>query len=256
MIGFKFGLFNLQDPANGVWVTKTNVYSAPTNDIQADALANRDGAYVVKQTYRSKTFQVEGVLRSSTRAGLEQLMDTFKTVMAQKNQAFDVDYAGGIRRFLANATTVIIADIGLTSAAFSVEMMSPDGMGWSLDQVNLIDSSSITTSTAVFSALLIGSYQIEPVIRLELTSVTGGTNKTVTITNGASLRGIRITRNWSSGDVLEFDSAKRTLYVNSIETDFQGQFPVFDPGTAILNYLDDFSARTATIRSYYTPRWL
>jgi len=106
MIGLKYGDFDLQ--ANGVTTTDTDLYSAPQNAVQADDLAEADGSLIVQQRYKSKTFTITGRLRTDTVALTDQLIDTFKIAMSRKNQAFDIDYAGGIRRYLATAQNIII----------------------------------------------------------------------------------------------------------------------------------------------------
>lgn len=257
MIGVKYGTFNMQDAAAGLRVTSTDVYSSPENQIQADALAEADGALIVKQQYKSKTFTVEGLIRKTTIADLETAIDAFKAAMAVKNQAFDIDYAGGIRRYLASAQNVIIArGDRQTSAPFSVQFLSPDGMGWSLDSTALLSPTGVSISKASNPITVLGTYQCEPFIRVTVNTVTGGTTKTITISNDTSLRGISIQRTWANGDVLEIDSMKKTVYVNNIATPFTGQFPIFAVGAGALGYLDDFTTRDATIEASYTRRWL
>lgn len=253
----KFGAFNLQDPANGVWVTDTDIYSSPENNIQADNLAETDGALIVRQQYSSKPFTVSGVLRKDTIGELEQLIDTFKAAMAVKNQAFDLEYSGDIRRYLASAKSVTVArGKRLTSAVYTVSLLSPDGVGWSLDSTALLTPTGITTSSPSFAVTVLGTYACEPVTTVTLNTVTGTTNKTISISNGSSLRGISIKRNWSTGDVLEIDSLKKTVYVNNLPVEFTGQFPRWATGSQVMQYLDDFTTRDATIKASYTKRWL
>ncbi|MFF6951830.1 hypothetical protein ACFZAD_24625 [Streptomyces iakyrus] len=254
MIGILYGSFNMQ--GDGVTVTDTNVYSSPPNRIQADKLAESDGALVVKQQYDSKTFTVEGYLRADTLAGLETLMDTFKAAMAVKNQAFDIDYAGGVRRYLASAQNVIVAKSSNTTAGFSVEFLSPDGVGWDVDGSPLLSASTLTTSNVLTSINVGGTYQAEPLVTVTVNSLTGGTDKTITISNGTTLRGLSVTRTWTAGDVLEIDSLKKSVFVNDIPAEFSGQFPRWSIGDGSVSYLDDFSTRDVTIEASYTRRWL
>ncbi|KUM39022.1 phage tail domain-containing protein [Arthrobacter sp. EpRS71] len=254
MIGVKFGDFNLQ--ANGVVVTNTDVYSAPVNKIQADPLAERDGALVVKQQYDSKTFSIEGYIRKDSIASLEMMMDTFKLAMSQKNKPFDIDYAGSTRRYLASARNSILSKSSLTSAGFTVEFLSPDGMGWDLDTTSLISSTLITVSNSTTSLSVGGSYKADPAVKLTIGAVTGGTNKTITLSNATTLRSISVKRNWIAGDVLEVDTLKGLVLVNGVATDFSGQLLSFEPGDGGLGYLDDFTTRSVTLTASYTKRWL
>jgi phage-related protein len=253
-IGVKFGSYDMQD--DGVVVSETDVYSAPPNDIQAVELAGRDGALIVQQRYKSKRFTADGHIQKDTIVELETTLDAFKAAMASKNQAFDIDYAGGVRRFLASAENIIIARKGPTTCGFSVEFLSPDGMGWDIDGIALLSPTSVSASAQTYAVTVGGSYMAEPLLTYTLSSVTGGTNKTVTLSNGGSLRGLSVTRTWSSGDVLEVDSLKKTVYVNDVPTDFLGQFPTWQPGAGTLDYLDDFTTRTASVQMTYTRRYL
>lgn len=263
-IGAKFGNFNLQSggvsqtgaDGLGVIVTGTDVYSAPQNKIQADNLAESDGALIVKQQYMSKTFSVEGYLRAATVPALEALIDRFKVAMSQKNQGFDLDYAGGIRRYLASYQNMIITKRSNTTAAFSVELLSPDGMGWDVESTALIEPTGITSSNVTLPIEVGGSYMAEPIIQVTLNTVTSGTNRTVSISNASTLRGMAVTRDWGFGDTLEINSLNKTVYVNGVATEFTGQFPTFAPGSGALQYVDDLSGRDATIQASYTRRWL
>lgn len=254
MIGVKFGDFNMQ--TNGVVVVNTDVYSAPNNKIQADPLAERDGALVVKQQYDSKTFTVEGYIRKDSLAELEAAMDTFKLAMSRKSQPFDVDYAGGVRRYLASAQNIMLSKSSLTSAGFSVQFLSPDGMGWDLEGSPLISAASVTTSNHTVSLSVGGSYKADPLLTVTVNAVSGGTTKTITLTNATTLRSISITRTWTAGDVLEIDTLKGLVLVNGLAHDFVGQLLSFEPGDGGLGYLDDFTSRDVTISASYTKRWL
>lgn len=256
MIGIKYGAFVLQNPPYN-WVHSTDVYSSPESSVQTTTLAEADGALVVQQKFKSKTYSIEGVIRRNTIPELETALDEFKAAMAVKNQAFDVDYASDIRRYLSYATTVIIARSPRnTSAGFSVAFVCPDGVGWSVDSTALISPTGITTSSVGIPITTQGTYKVEPLTTVTFNTVTGGTSKTVTISNGTSLRGISVTRNWTTGDVLEIDSLKMSVYVNNQPVDFTGQFPKWDVGTSELQYLDDLATRDVTIKSSYTRRWL
>lgn len=250
-----FGDFNMQ--ADGVRVIDTDVYSAPPNKIQADALAERDGSLVTQQQYDSKPFNVSGILRKDTQVELEELLDTFKQAMARKNQAFDIQHGTGIRRYLASAQNIIISRRGLTSAAFSVQFFSPDGMGWDLESSDLISSTNLTASNVTVPLTVEGSYRADPIIRVTVNTISGGSpSKTISLSNASTLRTLSVTRSWAAGDVLEIDTLKGQLLVNGIATEFRGQLPSFEPGDGALVYLDDFTTRDVTLVSSYTRRWL
>lgn len=257
MIGFKFGTFTMQNPTDGITVHDTDVDNPPENDIQADELAERDGALIVQQRYRAKRFTVDGYIQKDSLLELKAALDVFKAALAVKNQAFDVNHGDGeIRRYLASVKNMAFSRSSPTTRGFSIEFLSPDGMGWGIDTSELLASTAISSSTLSSAVDVGGSYKAEPLIVVTLGAVTGGTAKTITISNGVTLRGLSVTRTWTAGDVLEIDSMNRTVYVNDVATDFSGQFPTWDTGAGTIEYLDDFTTRTAAIVASYTKRYL
>lgn len=250
----KYGDFDMQ--AGGVTVVDTDVLSAPTNRIQADQLAERDGALVVKQQFDSKTFTVSGTLRASNPTDFEILTDVFKAAIAKRNQPFDIAHAGGTRRYLASAQNIIITQRGPSGAGFSVQFLSPDGMGWDINSSPLIPATTLSQSAQTVAFIVGGSYKAEPYVKLTVNTVTGGSNKTMTIGNASTLRTVSITRTWANGDVLEMDTLKGELLVNGLAVDYRGALLSFEPGDAGLTYNDDFTTRDVTILSSYTRRWL
>jgi len=255
MRAIKFGAFDMQ--ANGVFVVDTDVDSAPTNNIQADELAERDGALVVKQQYTSKPFTVTGYLRKNTPEELDTLMDVFKGAMAIKSQPFDIEHAGSVRRYLASVKNNILTRRGsLTSAVFSIEFLSPDGMGWDTASRSLISSTNVTSSNASLPLVVEGTYKAEPIIRVTINTVSGSTAKTLSVGNANTLRTLSITRTWAAGDVIEMDTLKGQLLVNGLAAEYRGSLLAFEPGANALIYTDDFTTRDVTILSSYTRRWL
>lgn len=252
----KYGSFDLQT-AN-VTVTDTDIYAAPNNLVQADKIANADGAVVVKQLYDSKTFTLNGFIHGTDSIqATDLLIDQFKAAMSMKNQPLDISFNGTTRRYLATAQNVIISrSKGLTTAGFSVQMLSPDGMGWDVMSSSLLIPTSVTAANAALTITVAGSYNAEPLITYTVNTFTGTTTNTITISNGTTLRGLWITRTWTAGDHVEIDALKKTVFVNNVPTDFKGQFPKWDIGAGVLSWLDDFTARDATITASYTARYL
>lgn len=254
MIGLKFGSFDLQ--AGGCRVSDTDVWNSPPNNIQADQLPEADGAVIVKQQYTSKTFTINGKLQADTVAALKTLRDSFKLAMSVKNQALDIDEDGTIRRYLCNAQNVMFGQQGPTIMSFSVQFLSPDGMGWDVDSSVLLASTGVTVSTIQNPITVAGTYQAEPLIQATLGAVTAGSSNTVTISNGVTLRSLSVERSWAAGDLLEIDSLNKTVFVNNSPVEFSGQFPRWDVGAGTLGWLDDFTSRNVTLSATYTRRWL
>lgn len=255
MTGITYDSFSLN--SNGVFVSDTDIFSGPPVNISAESLAEADGSVIVKRRLDSKVFRVEGYLTATTPAELDTLIDTLKTALNKQNQNFDIDYADGTRRYVATPRAPMISrPRGLNSAGWSCEFFCASPVGSAITAEDLIPSTVNTLSQATIPFTVNGSYKAEPVITITVTSVTGGTTKTITISNASTLRGISVTRTWANADVLEIDCLNKTLYVNNIPVEYTGQFPVWEPGNNGLNYLDDFTTRSTSIQAVYTRRFV
>jgi phage-related protein len=256
MIAVSYNGTSLQ--SGGIVTTDTTVYSSPKKTIQAEKLAESDGSVIVKETWESKVFTCDGIVSASTISGLDTLLDTFKALLNNRKQNFDIDYAGSTRRYVATPQNVIITrERGLNRAGWSVEFFCESPVGSDTTSSTLLGSTVVTSSTSTSAVTVGGSYKAEPDITVTVTSVTGGSpNKTITIANGTDLKGISITRTWTAGDVLEIDCMNKTVYVNNVATASSGLFPSWDAGTGSLTYIDDFTTRSVTLSATYTKRFL
>lgn len=255
MTGIMFDVFSLQ--GGGVTCVKTDVYSAPPINVQDEKLAQRDGSVIVKKQLGPKVFTCEGNMKLDTTVQLDVLLDTFKRSLNKQEQNFDIDYAGSTRRYVATPRNMVISrEKGLNTAGWSVEFFCANPVGSDTFTSTLLSPTGITASSNSASITVNGSYKAEPLITVTVTTLTGGGNNTVTISNDSTLRGVAVTRTWANGDVLEIDCLNKTFYVNNAAVPFTGQFPQWEPGNSGINYLDDFSARSVTITATYQVRYL
>lgn len=251
-----YGSFDLQ--SESVVTQETDVWSPAVKNVQVEPLAQHDGGSYVRDSLAPKTFSIAGTLQGAdTRAETDALIDAFVLGLSPSQTNFDIDNGSGKRRYICTAKSPVLArKKGLNTVGFSVEFVVPSGVGSDVDTSVLLAPTAITTATSSTAITVGGTYIAEPTIRLVYSAISGGTAKTVSISNGTTLRGIQITRNWVSGDVLELDSTNMSLYVNSIPVDFSGMFPEWDVGTGAITVIDDFTTRTGSLSATYTRRWL
>ncbi|AZZ51433.1 phage distal tail protein [Rathayibacter festucae] len=254
-IQLSYGALNLQTlPITSV---ESDVWSPAQKNIQTETLAQSDGSVYVRDSLETKTFTVSGWIRAATIAELDAALDALYLGLAPSQQPFEIDNGTGKRRYIATAQMPLISRAkGQTSAGFSIAFTVPSGVGQDLTERYLIQGYPITAASQAIPIAVGGTYKTQPSLRLELTTVAGSGTRTVTITNGTSLRGMAITRTWANGDIVEIDSLNQTVYVNSISTPFSGMFPQWGPGVGVINYLDDFTSRSANLTARYTRRWL
>lgn len=250
-----FDGFDMQ--AGGIVTSRTTFYSPAKRNIQEEQLAESDGVVFVKDFLGAKSFTCSGTLKASTIAATDTLIDTFLAAMNKSKKLFVIDYAGGSRQIMVTPQLpIIVREDGLNLATWSIEFKSENSAASDTTSSTLITSTAITTTATPIALTVVGSYKAEPYITFTLTSVTGGTSKTITISNGTSLRGISINRTWANGDILEIDSLNKTVYVNSVAVESTGLWPSWDSGAGSLLYNDDFTTRSGTIVATYTKRYL
>ncbi len=256
MTTIEFDSYSLQ--ADGVYTTDTDVFSAPAVNINAEKLAEADGSVIVKTQLDPKVFKCEGYMQAATTAALDTLIDTFKTNLNKVSANFDIDYAGGTRRYIATPRNMIISrPKGLNSAGWSVEFYCASPVGYDTTTSTLLASTVVTSATSQLSITNDGSYIAQPLITVTLTSGTGlTTSKSISISNDTNLRGITVTRDWTAADVLEIDCLNQTVYVNNVSVEYTGQFPKWSSGAGGIGYLDDFTTRSVSVEATYTKRYL
>jgi len=255
MTGITFDSYNLN--GDGVYTTDTDVFSAPPINISAESLAESDGSVIVKRRIDPKVFQCEGYMVADTTEALDDLIDVFKTALNKQGQNFDIDYSGTTRRYVATPRNIVISrPKGLNSAGWSVEFYCAVPVGSLIAAENLFVTATTTLTQDTVSFTVNGSYKAEPLITVTIDSITGGTTKTITLSNASTLRGLSITRTWIATDVLEMDCLNKTIFVNNMAVEYTGQFPVWEPGNNGLTYLDDFTTRSVDIAGTYTQRYL
>lgn len=252
-----FDVLSLQDGSQVFTTDTPDYFNAPPINIQAETLAESDGASIVKRKLDPKTFKMNGYMQTADTPSLDLLIDSFKRALNKQNQNFDLAYGGSIRRHTATPQNIIISrDKGLNTAGWSVEFYCANPVGADTTTSSLLNATTITSSTSTSPITVDGSYKAEPFITVTVNSLTIGSGGTITISNDSTLRGLSVQRTWQPGDVLTIDVLNKNVYVNNGVVEFTGQFPVFDPGSGGIDYLDDFSARNVTISATYTRRFL
>lgn len=256
MTGITFDSFSLN--SDGIYTTDPgDLFNAPPINVSAENLAEADGSVIVKRRLDPKVFTLSGYMVADTVVALDTLLDTFKNALNKQGQNFDVDYAGGTRRYVATPRNIMISrPRGLNSAGWSVEFYCAVPVGSETAPEDLFTTAVNTLSQVTQSFTVNGSYKAEPVLTITIDSITGGTTKTITLSNASTLRGISVTRTWIANDVLEVDCLNKTLYVNNTTVEYTGQFPSWDPGNNGIVYLDDFTTRSVDLAAIYTRRYL
>lgn len=240
---------------SGLTITNREVNLLPNRELQSYPLAKADKSILTSSNYLNKKITIEGAITLSSRALAEQSLDLLKSLVQDQQGSLKVLEAGDIRTYYATMSAMSTRLSG-GYVRFGIEFLCSDPLGYHVGQEILIAGTANTNSTAVIPLTVAGSYKAEPEITANISALTGGTTKTVTLANAADNIGISVTRTWTAGDILVVDSYNRSVLVNNSEVEYAGRFPSFAPGSRSLAYTDDLTTRTVLISASYTKRWL
>lgn len=254
MRSISFGLLDMQSET--IVTTSVDYSSSAPRNLQSEALAATDGGVYVQSLFRQKSIVVTGFIRGETQEVFDDTLDYFQSLVNLPQKALDLQHSSSTRRYIATAQNVSISNQnGLNFCTFSVEFLCSDPFGKDISATTLLNDST-TLGSYNSSFTVEGSYSALPVITITLSSVTDGTAKQVSIFNGADFSGITIIRNWTSGDDITIDSVNKEVKVNGALVEFSGSFLEFDLGSAILQYVDNFTARSVAITGEYFKRYV
>lgn len=227
----------------------------PSREININKLARRDKSIITSSEYSQKEIPVKFEVCGGDRSKTELVLAKMKGLVQAQNQPLVVSQ-GGID--IVYTATMSEFNIEWNGAMAYVEVLflASDPIGTSDLSVTAVNQSGITTSVKSATVLFEGSTKNYPIIVVTINSLTDGANKSVVLENSLTNQGIKITRDWASGDVLVIDSNLMTVTVNGINTDFTGMFPEFPSGSQQVQYVDGFSARNVDMTVTYKPRYV
>lgn len=218
----------------------------------------RAGAILTDDTFQTKPIPVTGLIKSTSVAAVEQLIDEFKAAMAVRNKQLDIGYGSGTRRYIATPTNVKVqrpvraANWARYSVVFLATEFAQDTSSSTL--VNAVNS---TASPGDHALTITGSSPDQGVIvTIDINSFTGSSINTISLENLTTGQKINVTRAYLAGDSLVVNSETLDVTVNGDVADFSGAFPTFTNGVHTLRRTDDFTDRDVDTTVVQTGRWL
>ncbi len=238
----------------GIKVINYNISEMPTRILNAPKLARANKSLLTSAEYANKTVSVTVMIGGEDWTEQQENLDRLKSkiqdadgVLRVQQGDLSVEYIGTLNGISKDFTGITL---GVTLSFFCANPIGRDAIG-----SELFASTNIVTSTLTKSLTVEGSAEASPRFHLVFTDVVGGISKSVTLLNAATGKGIRITRDWVDGDILDINSDTMEVIVNSENLDFEGQFPTFLPGGRTLQYIDDFTTRDVTMTAIYTRQY-
>lgn len=247
--------FNGLDINNIVEITERAIHdSAPSRIIASYKIARRDGEKLVSSFFAKKEIDVTGFIQSTTRAGLETLIDNFKAQL-QAVGYLDIEYATSTRRYYAvfSELTIQREPDHLDWCPFSIKFIVPSGKGQNLTET--IETVNGITSNAHSGYLVnLGSAEALPKFTITVNSATSITVFQIT----AGGKAITIYDTISAGDIIVVNFDTFDVTINGYPADYTGTWPKFPTGSTWYSIALDGtgSSRNYNLVIDYYPQYL
>jgi phage-related protein len=247
--------FNGLDINNAVEITERASHdNAPSRIVATYKIARRDGEKLVSSFFAKKEIDVSGFIQSTTRAGLETLIDSFKAQL-QAVGYLDIEYSTGIRRYYAVFSELIIQRDSdhLDWCPFSIKFVVPSGKGQDVAKITTTEN-GITTNTHPAYFINVGSAEANPKFTITVNSATAINIFQIT----AGGKAITINKTINNGDVIVVDFDTYDVTINGSPADYTGTWPKFPTGSVWYSIALDGtgSSRNYNLVIDYYPQYL
>lgn len=250
-------IFNGTDlnAVDGLLVEERQVSNIGDKATKIYKLASTSKSVLTASEYATKLIIARVAIARSSRELLDQSIDTLYGYLQGVEKSLDIVVSGQTRRFTATVTRITTKNVSGGFARIDIEFTCSDPFGYELTETTLLDT-TITSSSSTTNITVGGSGDATPIITVDVTAVTGGTNKSIIIRNGETGVGITVKRNWTAGDTLTINGINKEVRVNGVLFAATGKTPHFEPGLRVFSHSDDFTTRTLDITATYYKRYI
>ena len=241
----------------GLIITRLPSYKVGNRDLSVHRKAQAHGSVNTGAFYQDKLIDIACEIGRDTRALLETSLDLLHLKLQTKNGSLIVPQAGANREYTATLESTSVANVQGGHAEVTLTFRCSDPFGKDTTNTTLHNASGITVAQQDFGLTVGGTAELQlPVFTITFTSLSGGSNATVTLENLATGETIEIQRTWANADVLVVDIAEKTVQVNSTDVDFDGLITGFSPAQHTLRYVDTLTGRNISFNAVYKKRYI
>jgi len=223
-----FNSFDLQDSN---YLTRDIRHRKMANKTLVSRNTLRDGKREILDTwYTEKEIEVSGWIIGSSSSDLRTKIDNLKENLRTEEGNLDIDYGGNTLRYKATVRSLDIPEehYHITQVPFTIVFSAePWGKATSTSSETW---SSISSSTYTNSINITGSHSPFPLIQITANKLMSTTVKVENETTGDWIQ-TSSTQSISTNSVIEIDIENQTFQLDSVDIDFDGVFPSFEPNT-------------------------
>ena len=245
-------LNNLSLQSENIITQNVQYDSAPQRDFRTQAVPRNDGEIIIGDYWRRKVIKLSGILKYDTNELLECAIDNFKKTVTARESLLKVAISCTPRQF---TVTAINTDkmfnqrkgYHITVCPFELDLLCLTPFSLSPDYVSqtISDKSVVNLSEQFFND---GTAPGSPVVVFVFTEATNVSS--VKFTNNTTSESIELNTSVETGDYLRFDGENKEVTLNGDQVDYNGSFPVLQPGSNFytININGDSVIYTMTIK--------
>lgn len=230
-------LYNSYDlQTDYISVREIQQFEASKRSLNIQGFSSGDGGKLTATNYPPKTFVIRGMINGTSKADLEDRIDTLKKQLLNPTEApLTIGYISGYRTFYCSCSSVNIDRKYFTIDAvdFEAEFIvsnPPHEKDASVTTINFYSKTNTfattTTGEHTGSHNWGGTVSPAPQIKVTFSSCSSVEKFVFELTNDDNFTtSTEITRHFNSGDVLIIDNDAGTITINGITAEFSGGFP-------------------------------
>lgn len=243
----------------GVTVLGLSPYRPAKRNLNSFEVARSSIRKVNSAFYESKQIPVRIGITRATRELAEQSLDLLMNAVQGVEKELLVNQSGGTRKYIATFSDY---DMVLEANSYLELVLlfdCSDSYGYDTAQTTVLTITNYTGANKIDQIGVGGSAPSQALIMTyTLTTISGGTGKTVTVGNDLTGQTISIHRDWVSGDRLVVDPTNQDhpVTVNGNDVLFTGAIPEWATGVGRHSYADDFTSRTFSASIVHNRRYV
>ena len=221
----------------------------------APSSATSNGSYIRDKKFGSKTIVLTVVVTGTSLTDAETKVDELKRdIFLGVKGNLDIAFAGGTRRWVATVEAMTYTRLRGLSREYEIELMT-ESFGFD-PQATTVSYVAETASTFNKTITVTGSYQVRPIITIEVNSATDLTR--IAILNQTNNRRIEISTVFNANDILTVDTriGSERISLDGVGIVPDGVFPFMEVGANTLSFTVTSTSHSLDIDVQYNKLYL
>lgn len=265
MTNITFNNFSLQ--SSSIITSGIQHEDLQQKSLNIQKFADIEGGRLIFPDFNVKTISLKGIIKGTSKADLEDKVDTFKKNINKSEKNLDIEYSTGTRRFICTCSKIAFDRSYYTIDVIPFEVdftVSDPPFGTNLDTSTLenlgktMTSASTTTGEIDGTPDFSGTFRPNPIIQITLNSCNGIRYvRFINQDEDGNTTGTYVDDyKWQDNDILVIDTKEGTVQVNGIDVDFTSGFPRFSLSNNRYSLLIAGNSYNVDLKIIYYPLWI